>query len=54
MYNNQRGVKTTEHNCKVKTTIEVDSDKYNADEAYSKAINSTLNNLFARDINPTA
>jgi hypothetical protein len=53
MHNNQRGVHTTQHNCKVKTTIEVDSDKYNDDEAYSKSIDQTLNRLFSVDLNPT-
>tara|TARA_Y100000815_G_scaffold274918_1_gene310622 strand:+ start:3017 stop:3181 length:165 start_codon:yes stop_codon:yes gene_type:complete len=53
MFNNQRGLRTTAQNCKVKTTIEVDSDKYNDDDAYSKSIDSTLNKLFSKDINPT-
>lgn len=53
MYNSQRGVHTTEQNCKAKTTLEVDSEKYNEDPAYSESIDKTLNNLFRVDINPT-
>ena len=47
MYNEQRGVKTTEQKCKVgKTRIIVESKKYNEDETYSKSIDSTLMALF--------
>lgn len=47
MYNEQRGVKTTEQKCKVgKTRITVESTKYNEDETYSKSIDSTLMALF--------
>lgn len=53
MFNNQRGVRTSQQNCKVKTTIEVDSDKYNEDDAYGQSIDETLNNLFKFSINPT-
>ncbi|WP_299116859.1 hypothetical protein [uncultured Winogradskyella sp.] len=53
MYNEQRGLKTTEHNCKVKTTINIDSEQYDKDEAYSKSIDQVLNKLFTKDINPT-
>lgn len=50
---NFQGVKTSEQFCKVKYNIEVESEKYDADEAYSKSIDKTLNTLFTRDINPT-
>lgn len=33
-------------NCKVKRTIEVDSDAYNENEEYSKAIDNQLLSLF--------
>ena len=51
MYNNQRGVTTKEQNCKVKTVVEVNSEKYEADKAYSQSIDNTLNKLFSKDIN---
>ena len=51
MYNNQRGVKTTKHNCKVKTRIEVQSDAYDKDENYSREIDNQLIKLF-KDIKP--
>ena len=33
-------------------SIEVDSDKYNADKAYQREIDSQLEQLFKNDINP--
>ncbi len=53
MNNEQRGVKTTEKHCRVKHVIEVDSEQYDKDEAYSKSIDETLNKLFTKDINPS-
>lgn len=52
MYNNQRGVKTTKQNCKVKTVIHVESEQYEKDKAYSESIDFTLKKLFTKDINP--
>ena len=47
MYNNQRGLKITQSNCKVGSIeINVDSEKYNDDYNYSKSINNTLLNVF--------
>ncbi len=47
MYNDQRGLKITQSNCKVGSTkINVDSEKYNDDYNYSKSINNTLLNVF--------
>lgn len=52
-YLRQRGITTTENNCKVKTTIEVNSEQYEKDKAYSESIDKTLNKLFSNDVNPT-
>ena len=47
MYNEQRGLKITQSNCKVGSTkINVDSEKYNDDKNYSKSINNTLLSVF--------
>lgn len=46
MFNKQRGVTTTEKESESKTEIIIDSDKYNADKAYSESINETLTDLF--------
>lgn len=35
----------TLHNCKSKTVIEVNSDRYNNDEAYQNRIDNMLNNV---------
>lgn len=53
MYNTQRQVKTTEKRLEGKHTIEIDSEKYNADEAYSKSVTEDLKQLFKNDLNPT-
>lgn len=35
----------TLHNCKSKTVIEVNSERYNKDEAYQKKIDNQLNKM---------
>lgn len=49
MYNKQRGVKTIKQGCRIKINTK---EHHLSNEAYSKSIDESFNQLFKHDINP--